>query len=176
MIGGNNLKRCSMEQRFLYKGRISLEFLTIDHWDEELWNNAKTVYLQAFGKSGKPEKIIRNMFSKKICQLHVLRIDERVIGIAISGIISKANALLIDYIAIHEEYRDQGVGSQFLTSIKNWAVSEHHLEAIIIEVESETTPTNLRRIQYWKNNDFIPTDYITIIFGCQSHTWPCTVN
>jgi GNAT superfamily N-acetyltransferase len=136
-----------------------LQFLTIDHWDEDLWKKASIVYIQAFGKGGKPEKIIRNMFDKKLCKLHLLMIDKQVIGMAISGIISKANALLIDYLAVHTDYQNQGIGSQLLTSIKYWAASIG-IGAIIIEVESEANELNLKRIQFWKQNDFSLTEYI----------------
>lgn len=157
-------QRCSYESNASLISREEvnhLDFLTIDHWDDELWKKASIVYQQAFGKSGgKPEKIIRNMFAKNLCFLHVLLDSDEAVGMAITGNISKPRALLIDYIAIRTEYRGHGIGSKLLDHIKNWCTKEKQLEVIIIEVESDHTAENQKRIQFWRNNDFQLTEYI----------------
>jgi GNAT superfamily N-acetyltransferase len=138
-----------------------MKFITVDHWDEKLWEKANIVYQEAFGKSGaKSEKIIRNMFAKEICFLHALFIDGVAVGMAITGKLKNSRSLLIDYIAVRRENRNQGIGQQLLTHIKEWSTSEQQLEAIIIEVESEPTPENLARIKFWQKNEFQLTDYI----------------
>jgi ribosomal protein S18 acetylase RimI-like enzyme len=138
-----------------------VKFITIDHWDEELWKKAKVVYEEAFGKSGaKSEKIIRNMFAKGICFLHILFVDDEAVGMAITGKLKNTQALLIDYLAVRIENRKKGIGQKLLDYIKEWSQSEQQLEAIIIEVESERTLENLARIHFWQKNEFQLTDYI----------------
>jgi GNAT superfamily N-acetyltransferase len=138
-----------------------VKFITVDHWDDELWEKAKIIYEEAFGKSGaKSEKIIRNMFAKGICFLHVLFADNDAVGMAITGKLKNTNALLIDYLAVRIDNRKQGIGQRLLDYIKEWSRSQHQLEAVIIEVESEPTPENLARINFWQKNEFQLTDYI----------------
>jgi ribosomal protein S18 acetylase RimI-like enzyme len=138
-----------------------VKFITVDHWDDELWGKAKIIYEEAFGKSGaKSEKIIRNMFAKRICFLHVLFDDDDAVGMAITGKIKNKNALLIDYLAVRIDYRKQGIGQRLLDYIKEWSISKQQLEMVIIEVESDPTPENLARIKFWQKNKFQLTDYI----------------
>lgn len=138
-----------------------MKFITVDHWDEPLWKEAKVVYEEAFGKGGaKSEKIIRNMFAKGICFLHVLFVDDAAVGMAITGKLINTDALLIDYLAVRLEKRKQGIGQKLLDYIKEWSLEEQQLEAVIIEVESDPTPENLARIHFWQKNKFKLTDYI----------------
>jgi GNAT superfamily N-acetyltransferase len=137
-----------------------MQFLTTNHWDEQLWQMAKPIYQEAFDSGAKPEKIIRNMFAKQLCYLHVLVQKNEAMAMALTGKIEQPKALLIDYIAVSQKRRKQGIGSILLTQIKSWAKNEHQLQSIIIEVESESTPENLNRIQFWQQNDFHLTDYI----------------
>jgi GNAT superfamily N-acetyltransferase len=138
-----------------------VRFITVDQWDDGLWEKANTVYEEAFGKSGaKTEKIIRNMFTKGICFLHILFVDDDAIGMAITGKLKHTRYLLIDYLAVRFDNRRHGVGKRLLDYIKEWSKLEHQLEAIIIEVESDPTPENLARIKFWQKNEFQLTDYI----------------
>jgi GNAT superfamily N-acetyltransferase len=138
-----------------------MDFISIDHWDDSLWEKASIIYEEAFGTSGaKSEKTIRNMFAKEICFLHVLVNDGVAVGMALTGKLKNTRSLLIDYIAVRRENRNQGIGQQLLNHIKEWSTSVQQLEAIIIEVESEPTPENLARIKFWQQNEFQLTDYI----------------
>ncbi|MHC0035442.1 GNAT family N-acetyltransferase [Pseudoneobacillus sp. C159] len=137
-----------------------MEFVTTDQWDEQLWLMAEPIYKEAFHDGAKSEKIIRNMFSKKLCYLHVLKQNEEVIAMALTGKIEQPKSLLIDYIAVSQNRRSHGIGSSLLGKIKNWAKLEHNLQAIIIEVESDLTSENLKRIDYWQQNNFHLTEYI----------------
>jgi ribosomal protein S18 acetylase RimI-like enzyme len=138
-----------------------VKFITLDYWDEKLWEKANIVYQEAFGKSGaKSENIIRNMFAKGICILHVLLVDENAVGMAITGKLKNTHTLLIDYLAVRIDSRRHGIGKELLDYIKEWARLEQQIESVIIEVESEPTPENLARINFWEKNEFQLTDYI----------------
>ncbi len=138
-----------------------MEFLTIDEWDEELWQMAEPVYQQAFrAHGGKSEKIIRSMFKKKMCHLQVVIDQSEAIAMALTGKLETLNALLIDYLAVREDRRKQGIGHMFTEYIKNWAGTAGHLDGIMIEVESEVTPTNLKRTHFWQQCGFTITDYV----------------
>lgn len=138
-----------------------MEFKTIGYWDEDLWNKASVIYQHAFGKSGaKSEKIIRNMFIKHLCYLHVVINDNEVIAMAITGKAKDWSSFIIDYLAVHEDIRGQGIGQSLLEYIKNWCLIEHSIDSLIIEVEAEPTSENLERIRFWEKGGFQLTDYI----------------
>jgi GNAT superfamily N-acetyltransferase len=146
---------------FSWGGRIEVRFETIDQWDEKLWEKIKVIYFEAFGKSGaKPEKIIRNMFAKNLCFLHVAFEGEEVMAMSLTGKLQETNTLLIDYLAVRENKRNHGIGQKLLNYIKKWCISEKHNNSILIEVESEQTEENLKRIQFWKKNQFKLTKYV----------------
>lgn len=137
-----------------------MEFRTVDYWDEELWKKGSMIYYQAFGEHGKSEKIIRNMFQKQICYLHVIEQDSTVIAIAITGKLKEVRALLIDYLAVKQDVRNQGIGLQFMDFLKIWCLTEGRFDSMIIEVEAERTSENLARIRFWEKCGFTLTDYI----------------
>lgn len=138
-----------------------MNFITVDDWDEKLWEQANIVYEEAFGQSGaKSEKIIRNMFAKGICFLHVVFVDDDVVGMAITGKLKNTRALLIDYLAVRSHCRRHGIGKRLLDYIKEWSKMEQMVEAVIIEVESDSTPENIARINFWQKSEFHLTEYI----------------
>lgn len=138
-----------------------MEIKTIDYWDEQLWKQVSPIYNQAFAEKGaKPEKIIRNMFRKKICYLHMMVEDGDVTAMALTGKLRVIQALLIDYLAVREELRGRGAGLKLMNYIKKWSQTEGGFSSHIIEVESEETLENLSRINFWKKCGFQLTDYI----------------
>jgi GNAT superfamily N-acetyltransferase len=149
----------------------SLKFRTIDDWDEELWNEAEEVYEQAFpAHSRKKRATIMSMFARRLCRLHTASTRDqegrhRVVAMAISATAEEANALIVDYLAVREDVRGQGVGRRFMECIARWASDEMNLDGIIIEAETDSnegaaTPTNIARIRFWQACGFALTDYV----------------
>lgn len=141
-----------------------MEFLTFDQWDDYVWEQVKDIYFEAFGEhSPKPEKVIRNMFQKKLCFLHCLFDQKRkqIVGMALTGSINGSRILLVDYLAVRKNAQGNGVGKQFSTFIKQWAQLQNDYDQILLEVEAEKTPVNLARIAFWQSCGFmLVADYI----------------
>ncbi|WP_026573018.1 GNAT family N-acetyltransferase [Bacillus sp. UNC438CL73TsuS30] len=138
-----------------------MDFKTFDRWDEGIWYKVSPIYQGAFGDKGaKPEKVIRNMFRKQICFLHVAFQQDLPVGLALTGKLKGMNALLIDYIAVDHDKKGHGIGSKILQFIKDWSSGEEGFDSIVIEVESEISAENQERIHFWKKNGFTLTDYI----------------
>jgi GNAT superfamily N-acetyltransferase len=138
-----------------------LEFQTFGQWDEELWEKVSPIYEQAFaGKSAKPEKIIRNMFRKKLCFLHVGFIEGEAVSMALTGGLEGAGALLIDYLAVDERLQNRGIGRSMVEMIKDWCVTGGRFTSIVIEAEAELTPENQARINFWEKCGFTLTDFV----------------
>lgn len=138
-----------------------MDFFTTEKWNETLWKKAKGIYLGAFGdKGGKPEKIIKNMFSQGICYLHVWVEAESAVAMALTGRVQGTPILLIDYLAVRQDLQGKGIGLFCVEKLKEWALSKKY-EAILLEVESEETPDNLSRIRFWKKGGFVILDDYT---------------
>lgn len=138
-----------------------MEFLTIDQWDEKLWEKASFIYFQAFQDKGcKPEKIIRNMFKKRICVLHLAIENSEVVAMALTGMLYGGESLLIDYLAVLKEVRGKGIGYRFVEYLKQWCKSNGQFSSILVEIESDLTPENIARQSFWIKCGFTLTDYI----------------
>jgi GNAT superfamily N-acetyltransferase len=137
-----------------------LDFQTYTSWDEAIWLKIEPIYHQAFAENGrKTKKIFRTLFEKQMCFLHVGFLDSEVAAMALTGKIEHAPVLLIDYLAVREDQRNQGIGQVFMDYIKTWASSKQY-DSIIIEIESDSNPTNLSRFYFWEKCGFTIMDYI----------------
>ncbi|MEH7072720.1 GNAT family N-acetyltransferase [Neobacillus drentensis] len=139
-----------------------MEFKTINQWDEQLWNDqVSRIYHQAFdGKGAKPDKIIRNMFRKRICNLHVGIVESQVAAMSLTGNLEGSDALIIDYLAVDKEWQHRGIGMKLMNYIHEWAITEAHLKSMVIEVESEETPETVARNHFWEKCGFTLTKYV----------------
>ncbi|UVI29278.1 GNAT family N-acetyltransferase [Paenibacillus spongiae] len=139
----------------------ALEYRITDEWDQARWNGAERIYEQAFPLDGKKSRdIIRRMFEKGMCQLHTIVQGSETIGMALTGVDHQASALLIDYLAVRQDVRGSGYGRLLLDRIKQWARTIAGCKGIIVEVESEPTEENSRRIHFWETNGFQLTAYV----------------
>lgn len=142
-------------------GGFSMDFITIERWDEAWWERWSEVYKETFGETNaKPEKIIRNMFHKQMCFFHIAQNESEVQAIALSGKIDGTRMFLIDYLAVREKNRNQGVGRLMVEYISQWALANGDFDSIVIEVEAEKTPINLARIDFWIKCGFTLTEHI----------------
>jgi len=138
-----------------------LEFITVDHWDDEIWNIWCPIYEEAFGgKNGKRKHIIRSMFRKFQCYFHLVRDYTGVIAIALTGKLRELPVLLIDYLAVDKKRREKGIGRTLVRYIKNWAIESGQFDGIVIEVEAGHSIENQKRSLFWQMSGFIKTDYI----------------
>lgn len=137
-----------------------LEFVTVDHWDEKVWQKWKTIYHEGFGSTGgKQERVFKNMFHKHMCHFHYFMNKEKIMAVAVTGMLKGSELLLIDYLAVSKQVHGQGVGKSFVNKIMEWG-REGGFTGILIEVEAEPTVENQARIQFWKKCDFIETTYV----------------
>lgn len=130
-------------------------------WDDALWEEAEPVYKEAFPEHGRKNRaLIRSMFERGICMLHTWRKDDKVVAMALTALNAKAHMLIVDYIAVSQEQRGQGVGLACMRDIRNWAANEANCQAIVIEVEAEISMENADRIRFWEKAGFHLTDYV----------------
>jgi GNAT superfamily N-acetyltransferase len=132
-----------------------MKFITTDEWNEGLWQKVRDIYLDAFANhGGKPEKVLRNMFTKCNCHLHVAFDRELPVGMAITGEIDGSSIVIIDYLAIKQNRRGQGIGQDFFHYIQTWAHQQVYCKYLLLEVESDQTKDSTKRIQFWEKCGF----------------------
>jgi len=138
-----------------------LSYYVTTEWDEARWNAVEPIYEQAFPTGGrKSREIVRRMFVRQLCQLHTMNEGTSAVGMALTGINAHAGAVLIDYIAVRQDLRGRGYGRMLLDHIKEWANGIEGCKGIVVEVESEHSEVNLRRIHFWQRNGFRLTAYV----------------
>jgi GNAT superfamily N-acetyltransferase len=137
-----------------------LEYKTTAEWDAAIWLKAEDIYQMAFPKEGRKSRpIIRRMFEKNMCQLHIATEDNEVIAMALSATDIQSHVLIIDYIAVRNDLRSRGYGKLLMDYIQNWAVTTK-CRGIIVEVEAESNLENIRRIHFWETCGFHLTEYV----------------
>ncbi|ASA26298.1 GNAT family N-acetyltransferase [Paenibacillus donghaensis] len=141
---------------------MKLDFATLEDWDEELWSRVEPLYLTAFPSGAKPVSILRSMVERKLACLHIGRSGGEYIAMAITGLGGKdpEQVLIIDYMAVREDHRGQGLGTLFLRQIREWAVHSFQLKALVIEVEAGNSPVHWERVHFWERCGFMLTAYI----------------
>ncbi|WP_338447849.1 GNAT family N-acetyltransferase [Niallia oryzisoli] len=138
-----------------------MEFITIDYWDDEVWEVWCPIYEAAFGKkNGKQKHIIRNMFLKSPCFFHIGRDHTGVQVIALTGKLPQLEVLLIDYLAVSKKRRNEGIGRTMVQYLKKWAMETGKFDGIVIEAEADDTQENEERIRFWLKCGFNKTEYI----------------
>lgn len=137
-----------------------MKIKTVATWDDELWQDASPLYLEAFGDKGaKPVKIIKNMFAKGIAELHVGYQESEAVVMALTGKLESDRVMIIDYLAVSEKKRGHGLGQFFVDYLQQIAVARE-CQKLIIETESEDTVENRRRIRFWQSCGFLLTEYV----------------
>ncbi|UKS29241.1 GNAT family N-acetyltransferase [Paenibacillus sp. HWE-109] len=140
---------------------MTWEYMTTETWDEALWLQAESVYNEAFPKHGrKPRELIRRMFQRGICTLHIWRDPTQVVAMALTATNQETKVLIIDYIAVRKSQRGKGLGRTCLADIRHWAKTQGNCRELVIEVEAEMTEENIARIAFWQKVGFHLTDYV----------------
>ncbi|MFN7253173.1 MAG: GNAT family N-acetyltransferase [Anaerobacillus sp.] len=137
-----------------------MKIKTVCTWDDELWQDVSPLYMEAFGEKGaKHIKIIKNMFVQGIAELHVGYNNSVAVVMALTGKLLSDGVMIIDYLAVAEKERGQGLGKHFVMYLRQKALAKG-IQKIIIEADSEETPENTKRIQFWQSCGFLLTEYV----------------
>lgn len=137
-------------------------FTTLTKWEDTWWDQLGPIYREAFQHGAKPEKVLRSMLDRGIASLHAGVQEGEAVAMAVTGVSNRRGCkrLILDYMAVRQNHRGQGLGHRFFSQIRDYAVTEHHAEAILIEAEAEATETNQERLRFWINCGFIATPYV----------------
>ena len=114
----------------------------------------------------KPLSHILSMVEDGTCTFYALREDKEVLSYF--SVCQNGNGLLVDYLAVNEKYRGQGIGSKTLDFLKSISKNKY----IIIECENEDKATDaadkatrLRRIAFYERAGFKRSGIASNLFG-----------
>lgn len=127
------------------------------------WLRIRLLYRRAFPRyERKPFKIIRRMHKEGRTDVWLAEKDGRFAGLAAT---INGDVILLDYLAVHEKLRNQGVGSAFLQALLNL----YEDRGLFVEIEAadrdDPTGEKLRRKQFYLRNGLMDMHVVAILFG-----------
>lgn len=142
-----NLKQLNNEEI----KNVYIKYMKIDFPSEEL----------------KPFDVIQKLIKKRIYMCYGLYENEQLLAYAF--LVTSKPYLLIDYYAICEDYRNNGIGSRFLNILKE---KFKDYDGIIVEVEKVEYASDddekiirRRRIDFYKRNGMRMTNIFVLLFS-----------
>lgn len=142
-------------------GSIPYSYRSTSQWDEAMWRAIEPVYQMGFAEhSRKPKTILECLLERGGGRLHAGYAGNEAIAMGISGYDSELEAMVIDYLTVHPDWRGRGLGQWFLNQLRGEAEQNPGCKGIILEAEADDTPVNQSRIRFWTTCGFQLTDYI----------------
>ena len=128
------------------------------------WARIRLLYRRAFPRyERKPFKIIRRMNKEGRTDVWLAEKDGRFAGLAAT--INGSETILLDYLAVHDKLRDQGVGSAFLQAL----LAKYEGRGLFVEIEAadrdDPTGEKQRRKQFYLRNGLADMHVVAILFG-----------
>ena len=128
------------------------------------WLRIRLLYRRAFPRyERKPFAIIRRMLKEGRTDLWLAEADGHFAGLAAT--INAPDVILLDYLAVHEKRRSQGVGSAFLQAL----LDKYAGRGLFVEIEAadrdDPDGSKLRRKQFYLRNGLADMHVVAILFG-----------
>ena len=128
------------------------------------WLRIRLLYHRAFPRyERKPFQIIRRMRREGRTDLWLAEQDGHFAGLAAT--INAPDVILLDYLAVHEKRRSQGVGSAFLQAL----LEKYTGKGLFVEIEAadrdDPDGSKARRKAFYLRNGLVDMHVIAILFG-----------
>ncbi len=134
---------------------------------EEEWKLMKKLYKKAFPASErKPFALIREKYRQKVTDVWVIEEEEEFSGFAIT--MNGSDLVLLDYFAICEEKRGQGLGRKSLRALQEqYRGKRFFLEVESLKVSADNMEERRRRKQFYLNNGMKELGVYAKLFGVE---------
>ena len=128
------------------------------------WLRIRLLYRQAFPRDErKPFGIITRMQKEGRTDVWMALQDGHFVGFAAT--INAPDVVLLDYLAVHEKRRSQGMGSAMLQALLN----KYAGRGLFVEIEAadrdDPDGSKLRRKQFYLRNGLTDMHVVAILFG-----------
>lgn len=134
--------------------------------EKEQINNIKALYKTAFPRSErKPFSMILSLREKGIMEIFSIE-DKSKNFLGLMILIFHKDIVLLDYLAVTENMRDMGIGSNALSLLNK----KYPDKRIILEIEStlrdvQDKDTRRRRLDFYLKNNMVVMEYEVDLFG-----------
>ena len=128
------------------------------------WLRIRLLYRRAFPRyERKPFQIIRRMRREGRTDLWLAEMDGHFAGLAAT--INAPDVILLDYLAVHEKRRSQGVGSAMLQAL----LQKYAGRGLFVEIEAadrdDPDGSKARRKTFYLRNGLSDMHVVAILFG-----------
>ena len=115
----------------------------------------------------KPLDMIRQLWNMDVYECYTLSDEDAILGYAF--FVRRERDYLLDYLAIAEEHRNEGLGTLFLRQLKDCIQGA---DCIVVEVEDPDRAKNEqdrtlreRRLQFYLRSGYLPSELTARVFG-----------
>ena len=128
------------------------------------WLRIRLLYRRAFPRyERKPFRIIRKMQQEGRTDVWLAEQDGHFAGLATT--INAPDVILLDYLAVHEKRRSQGIGSAMLQGL----LALYEGRGLFVEIEAtdrdDPTGEKARRKAFYQRNGLTDMHVVAILFG-----------
>ena len=141
------------------------------------WLRIRLLYRRAFPRyERKPFQIIRRMRREGRTDVWLAEQDGHFAGLAAT--INAPDVILLDYLAVHEKRRSQGVGSAFLQAL----LEKYAGHGLFVEIEAadrdDPDGSKARRKAFYLRNGLSDMHVVAILFGVRMELlgWGCEMD
>ena len=142
------------------------------------WEEIRTLYESAFPEcEKKPFWLIRVKNKQGKADMWYLKEDGVFVGLAIT--MNHKNLVLLDYFAIDEKRRGNGIGSKALKALQTYySGRQFFLEIESVYEESDNLEERKRRKEFYLKNDMTPMQIMVHLFGTNMEVlgYGCKIN
>lgn len=139
----------------------SFRLRTEKDWNDEFWTRIRPIYEDSFPEHiRKPERIVRNMLSKMDAFIHEGTLEEEPCSMALTGLSADRRLLIVDYLAVSPNIREQGIGHRTVEALARWARETYGVQGLLIEAEADDSEEGQNRLRFWKSCGFESTEYV----------------
>lgn len=130
-----------------------IEFYENNDTNHEDFKEAMEIYKESFPSNERhAANTIKERVEKGLSRLFVGRMNEKIVFMALFWPLRDTNFVLFDYMAVKENYRNKGIGTEFVKNIYN--TLENKDVCYILEVENPNYGNNkeqrARRVNFYK--------------------------
>lgn len=135
--------------------------------NEVEWSMLETLYKSAFPENErKPFEMIREKYCQKVTDVWMIEEEKKISGFAIT--MNGDDLVLLDYFAICEEKRGQGLGGKSLRALQEqYGGKRFFLEVESLKVPADNMEERRRRKQFYLNNGMRELGVYAKLFGVE---------
>jgi GNAT superfamily N-acetyltransferase len=130
-----------------------LEFIKINEVESKIFHEAISIYVNSIPpEERQTAEIIRNRVLNKTETMFVGCLDDTAVLCALTISLENTGFLVIDYLAVREEFRTREIGSKFIKFLIRTNKSRNILIEVDNPIRNPSDSTLKRRVEFYRRN------------------------